>query len=280
MTLIPTTRETLDFSVLRKGQGHKYDHGHAVVVSGGAGRTGAARLAARAALRCGSGAVTLAVPPAAQLEVAMQVTAIMLRRVKGPDCLRETLAGDRITAVCIGPGLGLKDNHGGMVRAVLDSGKPCVLDADALTLLAQSDALMRGLGPHCVLTPHGGEFSRLFPDLAAQDGDKPDQCHRAAQRAGATVLYKGAQTVIAHPDGRVALHEAIGPRAAPWLATAGAGDTLAGMITGLMARGIAPFEAAQMATWLHVEAALGFGAGLIAEDLADQLPQVFQQLGL
>lgn len=280
MQPIAITSETLNFDLLAKGQGHKFDHGHAVVMTGGAGRTGAARLSGRAALRIGAGLVTLAVLPAAQMEVAMQITALMLSRVAGPEELAELASDKRIGAICIGPGLGLKPAQAALVKAVLDSGKPCVLDADALTLIAQDPELWKRLGPHCVLTPHGGEFKRLFKGLTDDDATKVQQCLTSAQKAGAVVLYKGAMTVIAHPDGRVATHDSTADRAAPWLATAGAGDVLSGMITGLLARGFAPFEAAQYATWLHVEAARRFGPGLIAEDLIEEIPHVFAALNL
>ncbi len=281
MKPILITRNTLDLDQLRKSQGHKYDHGHALILSGGSGRTGAARLAARAALRCGAGAVTLGVPPAAQLEVATQITAIMQQRIAGPGDLRAVLADDRFTAVCIGPGLGLQQQHRDLIEVVLQSGKPSLVDADALTLIAQDTALAARLGAQCVLTPHAGEFARLFNDLSGDDDVKKEAaCSVAAGRVGATLLYKGATTVVADPMGAVAIHHAEADRAVPWLATAGAGDVLAGMITGLMARGIAPFEAAQWATWLHVEAARTVGPGLIAEDLTEALPSVFGELGL
>lgn len=276
MTMIPVTQDTLPLFQLRKGQGHKYDHGHALVLSGGAGKTGAARLAARAALRIGAGAVTLGVPPAAQFEVACQITAIMLTRIVDGAALTACLEDDRISALCLGPGLGLADRHADLVGVAIGSGKPCVLDADALTLIARDTGSRNALTHAHVLTPHGGEFARLFPDIADGDASKPDQCANAARSSGAIVLYKGAQTVIAHPDGRVAVHEASGARAVPWLATAGAGDVLAGLITGLIARGVDSFEAAQLGTWVHAEAALAFGPGLIAEDL----PRLFASLGI
>ena len=278
-------RETLDIALLNKRQGHKYEHGHAVVVSGGSGRTGASRLAARAALRIGAGAVTLAVPPAAQLEVSMHITALMQQRVSDADSLQGILSDDRISSVCIGPALGVAALQGELLQAVLESKKPCVLDADALTILARNEPLKKLLGPHCVLTPHAGEFQRLFGrgtgDVPAADASdrKAQMCLASAQTTGAIVLYKGVITAIADPGGRVAVHHASGKRAAPWLATAGAGDVLAGMIAGLIARGIEPFVAAQYATWLHVEAALSFGPGLIAEDLTEELPRVFRELG-
>ena len=164
-----------------------------------------------------------------------------------------------------------------------------VLDADALTILSQNPDLFAALHKGCILTPHAGEFARLFPDIAeklaapATKGpaySKVDATREAAKRAGCVVLYKGPDTVIADPTGRCAINSAHYDRAAPWLATAGSGDVLAGFITGLLARGFSPFDAACTGAWLHVECALSFGPGLIAEDLADELPKVFRRLGL
>ncbi|QFT59478.1 Bifunctional NAD(P)H-hydrate repair enzyme Nnr [Sulfitobacter sp. THAF37] len=280
----PITRDTLDLALLRKGQGHKYDHGHVLVLSGGPGRTGAARLAARAALRIGAGAVTLGVPPAAQLEVAVQVTAVMLARVGDAAALHDLLAEGRFAALCLGPGFGMDANQQALVEGALDSGLPCVLDADALTIIGKSPTLIAGLHDACVLTPHLGEFRRVFGDIAAsfeaKTMTKAQATAQAAQKAGCTVLLKGAETTIAAPDGSVTCHAATGARAVPWLATAGAGDTLAGMITGLLARGVDPASAAETATWLHAECARSFGPGLIAEDLAEELPKVLRGLGL
>ena len=268
-----------------KPVGNKFDHGHVLVLSGGAGRTGATRLAARGALRIGAGLVTLGVPPSAQLEVATQVTAIMLERVGNAAALEAVLEDARINALCVGPGLGLGDEKAALTEAALKSGRAMVLDADALTLIAQDPALFAALHAACVLTPHGGEFARLFSDLAerlaapAAAGpaySKIDATREAAARCGAVVLFKGPDTVIAHPDGRAAVHAATQERAAPWLATAGAGDVLAGFITGLLARGFAPMQAAETAAWLHVECARLFGPGLIAEDLPEQLPDVLR----
>ena len=167
------------------------------------------------------------------------------------------------------------------------SGLPCVLDADALTLIAGEGGLQGRIGGRCILTPHGGEFARLFPDLAQRLSQRSetgpawsriDAAREAALRAGATVLLKGPDTVIADPTGEVAVNSAAYDRAAPWLATAGSGDVLAGFITGALARGASPFEAACAGAWLHVEAARRFGPGLIAEDLPEQLPAVFRSL--
>lgn len=282
MTIMDITRESLPLSQLAKGQGHKYDHGHALVLSGGPGRTGAARMAARGALRIGAGAVTLGVPPAAQLEVAMQITAVMLTRVPDGEALSDLLDGGRFAALCLGPGLGLDDTAAALVAAALAAPR-VVLDADALTLLSQDASLQARLHEGCVLTPHAGEFARLAPDLAeAAQAEAPDAkaeaTRAAAERFGCTVLLKGAETCIATPDGEVMRHRAAGARAAPWLATAGAGDVLAGFITGLLAREIAPPQAAALATWLHVEAARRHGPGLIAEDLPELLPSVLREV--
>ncbi|MCM2560999.1 NAD(P)H-hydrate dehydratase [Lutimaribacter sp. EGI FJ00015] len=269
--------------------GHKYTSGHALILSGGAGRTGAARLAARGALRIGAGLVTLGVPGAAQMEVASQVTAVMLRRIEDAAGLDRMLNDRRLNALCLGPGLGLSDEKAALTGAALASARPCVLDADALTLVAKHAPLFALLHETCVLTPHAGEFARLFPDLAERltaQGEKGtvfsrlDAARAAARRAGCVVVLKGPDTVIAAPDGACSVNAACYDRAAPWLATAGSGDVLAGFITGLLARGLPPMEAAETAAWLHVETARVFGPGLIAEDLPEQLPKVFRALGL
>ncbi|MDX1782122.1 MAG: NAD(P)H-hydrate dehydratase [Thalassovita sp.] len=266
---------------------HKFSHGHALILSGGPGRTGAARMAARGALRIGVGLVTLAVPPAAQQEVAAQVTAIMLRRVGDATALSRVLEDARFNAIGLGPALGLDDDAAALVAAALKAGRSTVLDADALTLLAQEKALFAELHEECVLTPHGGEFKRLFPDIAAKLEATPvrgpayskvDATREAAGRAGCVVLFKGPDTVIAAPDGRCSINSAHYEREAPWLATAGSGDILTGFIAGLLARGFDPMQAAETAAWLHVECALQFGPGLIAEDLPEQLPKVLKRL--
>lgn len=277
-----------DMQNLGKAVGaHKYGHGHALVLTGGAGTTGAARLAARAALRIGAGVVTLGVPPAAQMEVACQITALMLRRVRDDTDLVSVLEDTRINVLCLGPGMGLSDDKAGLLRAALQSGRALVLDADALTLIARDADLFALLHPACVLTPHAGEFARLFPDLAKKLQGPPETgpayskvnaTRDAAKRADCVVLFKGPDTVIAAPDGECAIHPAAYEREAPWLATAGAGDVLAGFIAGLLARGYAPMQAAEIAAWLHVECARVFGPGLIAEDLPEVLPKVLRAL--
>ncbi len=276
---------------------HKYTHGHAVILSGGAGRGGAARITARGALRIGAGLVTLAVPPAALQENAARLDAIMLRSVKDADALTECLSDARLNALCVGPGFGTGERQAAMLAALLDAAggagetkpRPVVLDADALTLLAKDEPLRAKLHPSCVLTPHEGEFARLFPAVDAKwrapattgpAYSKVDAARDAAKEAGCVVLLKGPDTVIADPTGRAAINAAVYDRAAPWLATAGSGDVLAGFITGLLARGFSPFDAACTAAWLHVECARSFGPGLIAEDLPEELPKVFRTLGL
>lgn len=271
--------------------GHKYMNGHALILSGGAGRTGAARLAARGALRIGAGAVTLGVPEDARQEVACGITALMLRGVEDADGLAALLADPRMNALCLGPGLGVARAQALVAVACRGADpRPVVLDADALTAFETAPQTLFGmLHGRCVLTPHAGEFSRLFPDLAAKLTTAPakgpaysklEATREAARRAGCVVLFKGPDTVIAAPDGRCSLHAAAYERAAPWLATAGAGDVLAGFITGLLARGLDPIRAAEVAAWLHVDCALQFGPGLIAEDLPEALPEVLRALGV
>jgi hydroxyethylthiazole kinase-like uncharacterized protein yjeF len=262
-------------------EGHKYARGHAVVVSGSLAATGAARLAARAALRAGAGLVTVASPHDALAVNAAALTAVMVREAGTPEELAVMLADRRLNACVIGPGAGVGERTRGLVRAVLAAGCGAVLDADALTSFADDPpalfgTIAQGTRPGVVLTPHDGEFGRLFKEIGSSDQApaKLERARAAARHAGAVVLLKGADTVIAAPDGRAA----ITANAPPWLATAGAGDVLSGMIGGLLAQGVPVFEAACMAAWMHGEAAQAFGPGLIAEDLADLLPGVWQSL--
>ncbi len=278
--------------LLRKADAHKYTHGHALILSGGVGKGGAARLAARGALRIGAGVVTVGCPPGALQENAGALDAVMVRSVKGADGLAEALEDKRINALCLGPGLGVKRAAEMLGVAFGEGGQiahPTVVDADGLTALASDNSLFAALHENCVLTPHAGEFARLFPDIAeklnapATKGpaySKEDATREAAARAGCVVLFKGADTVIADPSGRCSINLAHYERSAPWLATAGSGDVLAGFITGLLARGFAPMQAAETGAWLHVECALKFGPGLISEDLPEKLPAVFRDLGV
>ena len=237
----------------------------------------------------GAGLVTLGCPAAALTENAARLDAIMLRVIDDDVALRAALADTRLSAICLGPGLGWTRAQA-LVPTALADGRPVVLDADGLSVWGDApDTLFDMLTGAHVLTPHGGEFARLFPDLAAGMAATPDVRPRlskidavrlSAVRAGAVVVLKGPDTVIADPQGAVVVHCAAYGRAAPWLASAGTGDVLAGLIAGLLARGMAPVPAAEAAVWLHAEAALNIGPGLIAEDLPDALPAVFRAMGV
>jgi len=250
--------------------GHKYRRGHALVL-GGAEMTGAARLASRAALRAGAGLVTLAAPAPAWPVYAAALASVIVRRIDGPAGFGELLADERKNAIAIGPGAGVDEATRQCVLAALATRRAAVLDADALTAFAQDPGELFGriAGP-CVLTPHEGEFARLF-DAA---GDKLARARQAAARSGAVVLLKGPDTVIAAPDGRAAINT----NAPPQLATGGTGDVLAGFIAALLAQGMGAFEAAAAATWLHGEAARRIGPGLVADDLPEALPRVLRRL--
>ena len=248
-------------------ESHKYTRGHAVVW-GGAETTGAARLAARGAMRAGAGLVTVSAPGEAWPVYAASLPGALVVRRSGPEDFRRMLEDGRKNAVLVGPGAGLGPGTRDAVEAACARPGAVVLDADALTAMA--GRLPEGRGDAGLLTPHDGEFARLFPF----DGDRLSRAREAAAASGWTVLLKGADSVIAAPDGRAA----ISANAPPWLATAGSGDVLAGMAVGLMAQGMAAFEAAAAATWLHGEAAAAFGPGLIAEDLPDMLPAVLRRM--
>lgn len=303
----------------KRADGHKFSHGHALVVAGGAGQGGAARLAARAALRVGAGLVTIAPPTDALAEHALPPDALMRRAVDGPDDLAQRLEDKRITAVLLGPGCGI-ERAAALLPTLLESKRRCVLDADALTALSRRAAPLEGLHGNCVLTPHLGEFARLFPDIAERfigplPTEKPargqgaasewtssprdmaayhnalaemrgplysklDAVRDAAKRAGCVILLKGPDTVIADANGAAHVQSSAYDAAAPWLATAGSGDVLAGIIAGLMARGEPSWQAACTGAALHAAAARRFGPGLIADDLPDALPGVFRELGL
>jgi ADP-dependent NAD(P)H-hydrate dehydratase / NAD(P)H-hydrate epimerase len=255
--------------------GHKYGRGHAVVVSGPAHATGAARLAAISALRAGAGLVSVASPPEAVPVNAVALTAVMIKSISGASDMAELLRDRRFNAVVIGPGCGIGRATQDMVAAVLASSAGAVVDADALTSFAgEPNALFLLLREPAVLTPHAGEFERIFPGLLARSATRIEAVRAAAAAAKCTVLLKGPDTVVASPDGRVVVNT----NAPPTLATAGAGDVLAGLIGGLLAQGLTSFDAAAAGVWLHGEAALHFGQGLIAEDLPRMLPAVLTAL--
>lgn len=261
--------------------GHKYGRGHAVVMSGGMSETGAARLAARAALRAGAGLVTVVSPRDALAVNAAALTAVMVREIGTAVDFATYLEDSRLNACVLGPGAGVGLRTRDMVLTALSGPRGVVLDADALTSFADEpqrlfDAIASQPGAQAVLTPHEGEFARLFSSLADRDHvlSKLERARLAARESNAVVLIKGADTVVAAPDGRASIAE----NAPPWLATAGAGDVLSGMIGGMLAQRVPAFEAASIAVWMHGEAARMFGPGLIAEDLADVLPNVFRDL--
>jgi ADP-dependent NAD(P)H-hydrate dehydratase / NAD(P)H-hydrate epimerase len=263
-----------------KVDGHKYARGHTIVVSGDMTATGAARMSARGALRAGAGLVTLASPRDALVVNASALTAVMIRAVDTAIEFAEMLTDKRLNACVIGPGAGVSERTRDLVLTALSASRELVLDADALTSFAGApDRLFEAIklsDPHVVLTPHEGEFPRLFSDISNKHPlrSKLERVRAAAERSGAVVLLKGPDTVVASPDGRAT----IAANAPPWLATAGAGDVLAGMIGGFLAQGVPAFEAACIGVWMHGEAAQEAGPGLIAEDLPEVLPAVFRRL--
>ena len=257
-TLTPPQRDT-----------HKYARGAAVVVSGPALRTGASRLSAEAALAVGAGLVTIVGSHAALTEHATHVTAIMLRE---RDAAFSAI-DNRVRSLLIGPGAGVSEELVDDVATLLLRQIPIVLDADALTAFsAKPEMLFALLHDQAVLTPHEGEFVRLFPDLSLDDRAKAIKV--ASIRAGAVVLLKGPATIIAAPDGRVALNR----HASPWLSTAGSGDVLAGFICGLLAQGNDAFDAAAVASWLHGDIGIRSGPGLTADSMTNYLPLVLRSI--
>ena len=250
--------------------GNKCTRGHALV-SGGYPMTGAARMAARAAARAGAGLTTVAVPAIALPIYAATLTSIMVKPLVTPEDFSHLLADRHFSACLLGPGAGVGEETRLRALAILATGRPTLLDADALTSFQDKPADLDQaiIGP-CVMTPHDGEFCRLFNP----GGDKLTRTRAAALRSGAIIVLKGGDTVIASPDVRAIINT----NAPPTLATAGAGDVLGGIILGLLAQGMEPFLAAAAAVWLHGAAATRFGPGLIAEDLPDLLPGVLRQL--
>ncbi len=259
---------------------HKFRRGAVAVVAGGVAGVGAPRLSARAALRIGAGLATILCEPAA----------LMAHAARGPDALMQRSAADaaaltaflddpRVSAVLAGPALGLGERGAELVGAIAGCATPAVLDADALTLLARAPggaaALLAGRRAACVLTPHEGEFQRLFGGEAGitEERSKLERARKAARRCGAIVVYKGADTVVAAPDGRAAINTTGGPA----LATAGSGDVLAGLICGLLAQGMPAFEASCAAAWLHGRAGERLGIGLIADDLPEAIPALMRE---
>ena len=252
---------------------HKHARGRLIVVSGEAWSTGAARLAARGALRIGAGLVTLYSPPDALAANAAHLEAVMLRPFETDLELEQAAA--EVDAAVIGPAAGVSETTLLNVLALARTGAALVLDADAISVFRDDpEELFSLLDRDDVLTPHPGEFDRLFPGLLAGSPERLTAARKAAERAGAVVLLKGADTVIAAPDGRAAVNL----NGSPWLATAGSGDVLAGFIGGLVAQGMDSFEAACAGAWVHAECAELHGPGLISEDLPGLAPAVLRRL--
>jgi ADP-dependent NAD(P)H-hydrate dehydratase / NAD(P)H-hydrate epimerase len=252
-------------------QSHKYTRGHSIIVGGPMQSTGAARLAAMSALRAGSGLVSIASSQDALPIYAMTMTAVMIKTADSNAQLSALIDDARITATLIGPGCGVSEKLREQTLLLLATKKPCVIDADALTAFEHNtSSLFSAISGAVVLTPHEGEFVRIF----SGNGDRVQRVREAAKQSKAIVVLKGNDTIIAAPDGRVAINA----NAPTWLATAGSGDCLAGIITGLLAQGMPVFEAACCGVWLHAEAANHFGPGLIAEDLPAALPHAIRQL--
>lgn len=255
---------------------HKYNHGH-VVVLGGRVMTGAASLASLSALRMGAGLVTIVAPADTANIYRMFNPSLLVEPIIEIAKFKEHIKDPRRNVVLVGCGAGL-DNVGALKKIVFDAvqsapPKICVIDADALSVFADDPrVLMKALGPHCILTPHEGEFSRIFPDI---QGSKVERAFAAARRSGATIVLKGADTVIASPDAQLVING----NGTGWLATAGTGDVLAGMIAGLAARNImSPFDTACAAVWMHGKAAEIAGAGMISSDLPCHIPAVWKEL--
>jgi ADP-dependent NAD(P)H-hydrate dehydratase / NAD(P)H-hydrate epimerase len=254
-----------------KSSGNKYTRGHALLC-GGYPMTGAARMAARAAARIGAGLTTIAAPEIAFPIYAAALTSIMVRPLKQDGDLTQLLSDPRYTAFLIGPGAGVNDATRATALQILATARPVLLDADAISVFASRAAeLARAIRGPCVMTPHDGEFARVFEP----HGDKLSRARTAARQSGAVIVLKGADTVVAAPDGRAVVNT----NAPASLATAGSGDVLGGLILGLLAQGMETFAAAAAGVWVHGAAAAAFGPGLLAEDLPDLVPAVLRQLG-
>jgi ADP-dependent NAD(P)H-hydrate dehydratase / NAD(P)H-hydrate epimerase len=250
--------------------GNKYSRGHALLY-GGYPLTGAARMAARAAARIGAGLTTIAVPEKAFAIYASVLTSIMVQPLSQDQDFAGLLKDPRYTAFSIGPGSGINDATRERTLAMLQTGRPVVLDADAISVFSsRADELFQAIRGPCVITPHDGEFKRIFDP----SGDKLSRALRAARRSGAVIVLKGADTVIAAPDGRAIINA----NAPATLATAGSGDVLGGFILGLLAQGMDAFHASAAGVWLHGASGAAFGPGLLGEDLPDLLPGVLKRL--
>ncbi len=250
---------------------HKYDRGHTIILGGAYTSTGATKIAAHCALRVGAGLVSVACHPDTLSFYATAFQAVMTKPIQNRQVFEKLISDARVTSILLGPGAGVTARTKNYVLSALNAKKAIVLDADALTVFAARPAeLFHAIQAPCILTPHAGEFERLFGEIT----DRAENALSAARLSKAIIILKGSETVITAPDGRVVIN----PPATPFLATAGSGDALAGICTGLLAQGMPAFEAACAAVWLHSTAAEKFGPGLIAEDISALLPPSLAQL--
>mgnify|MGYP003667946720 CR=1 FL=1 len=275
------TMDDARWTALQKtGDHHKYFYGHGVIVSGATGQGGAARLAARGALRIGAGLVSVICSTDQVAEHAAQLNAVMIKPYGGEVAFLQRLIKIKPSAICVGPNLGLGATARTKLLQVLSLKTPLCIDADAITLLSSQGAKMgKLLNPQTVMPPHEGELRRYIPEAFAKTTNRLELARFAAQKAGCVVLFKGPETIVATPSGRCATVSSSEFQNAGWLATAGSGDVLAGFITGLLARGFDGFDAATIGANLHFQCAQMFGAGLIAEDIPEMLPKVLSEQG-
>jgi len=266
------------WDALRKsGDAHKYGYGHAAIVSGPAGQGGAARLAARGALRIGAGVVSVVCRQDAMAEHAAQLNAVMVKTYATDASFKDRLTAIKPRSICVGPNLGLEGDSRNRLAVVLGLGLPTCIDADAITLISDTTANLPEISnSHSVMTPHEGELRRFIPEVFATTSCRVSLAQAAADKAGCVVLFKGPETAIASPDHRPMVVSSKPFHHTSWLATAGSGDVLSGFVTGLLARGVDGFEAAAIAADLHFRCADAFGPGLIAEDIPEMLPRVFR----
>ncbi len=265
----------LEHFPLIKPEYNKYDRGYAVIGGGGVASTGAAKISARCALRSGAGLVSIACDKESLPVYASSLQAVMTKLINNTQDFANLIEDKKITAVALGSGAGVIDKTKEFVLCALEKNKPAVIDADAISVFADSpNLLFNSIKSPCILTPHEGEFKRLFGAVVDMEKDRVERAKQAAKLSGAVIVLKGADTVITAPDSRIAINY----DAPPYLATAGTGDALAGICAGLLAQGMPVFEAACAAVWLHTQAALKFGIGLIAEDIADLLPAVLKEI--
>jgi hydroxyethylthiazole kinase-like uncharacterized protein yjeF len=258
-----------------KAEHNKYDRGHVVILGGEWHSTGATKLAAYAALRAGAGLVSVACDARSLPLYAASFQAVMTKWTETSADFIKLIGDPRIAAILIGPAAGVTDHTRISVIEALAARKALVLDADALSVFSETpEMLFASTHASCIFTPHEGEFARLFGKHVNKQDDRASRVLQAARLSGAVIILKGAETLIAAPDGRIIVNT----NAPALLATAGSGDVLAGICTGLLAQGMPPFESACAGVWLHSEAARHFGAGLIAEDIADQLPRILQKM--